>query len=123
MLSWKVIYERNRKIEWKDIFEGGYWEKIAKELKEKLDNREEWEKHFKTKLMSMYWCRSEYEVVITSWPPFVSRNNLDIMNIEAHEQSNRVGINAHLDVAKKINVFDQLNANWEVFIDYVWDNI
>lgn len=123
MLTWKVIYERNNKIEWKDIFKGGYLERIAKELKDELGNRDEWEKHFKTKLMSIYWCRSEYEIIITSWPPFISRDNLDIMNTEAHNQSNKVRVNALLDIAKKINVFDQLNANWEVFADYVWRSI
>lgn len=130
MLSWKVLFEdfNSHKIIDYDIFKGGYWERTARELKTEFPDRKEWEDHFRTKLMSMYWARAEYEVVITSWPPFIEVNENQKLQDEVIEREKIWGskpyrINITPTVARKIDIFEQLNMNWDIFIDYVWRNI
>ena len=77
--------------------------------------------------MYQYWSRSEYEVVVTSWPPYIKVENIEEMKSEVEKHNSecnweQVRISPTLTVAKKIDVFEQLNMNWEQFIDYVWEN-
>lgn len=123
MLSWNVLFEdfNKREIVTYDIFEGGHYEKIAKELKKKTNSKEEFVEEFRIKLMSQFWSRSEYEVVVTSWPPYIKRRELD--RLIAKEKDCKYGTNVELEVGKKIDIFNQLEMNWDQFIDYVWNNI
>ena len=130
MLSYKVFYENFNKKEIVnyDIFKSGHWEKVACELKEVFPNRKEWEKHFRTRLMSQYWSRSEYEFIATSWPPYITTDKVDEMKREIKEHTEKWGnppyrINPPLIVARKIDIFEQIDMNWKVFADYVWRNI
>lgn len=130
MLSWKVILEEfnTRKIYFHDIFESGYWEEKARELKETFSNRKAWENHFRIQLMSRYWARSEYEVVVTSWPPYINVEDIEKLQEEVNEREKTWGTKPYKiyvtpTVAEKIDVFQQLEANWHVFADYVWSNI
>ena len=62
MLSWNVLYEdfNKKEIVYYDIFKGGYFEGIAKDLKERVSSKELFAEEFRIKLMSMFWARSEY---------------------------------------------------------------
>lgn len=130
MLSWNVIMEdlNTRKITFHDIFKSGYWEEVAKKLKETFPNRKEWENHFRTRLMSRYGTRAEYEVVVTSWPPFINIDDIEKLQKEVEDREKTWGskphkVNINPTVAEKIDIFQQLDMNWHVFADYVWDNI
>ncbi|MBQ2388948.1 MAG: hypothetical protein II305_02725 [Clostridia bacterium] len=121
MLSWNVLFEdfNKREIVTYDIFKGGHYEKIAKELKKETNSKEEFVEEFRVKLMSQFWSRSEYEVVVTSWPPYIDKEELDRLN----QEDVKYRANVRLTVGKKIDIFNQLEMNWNQFIDYVWNNI
>ena len=121
MLSWNVLYEdfNKKEIVYYDIFKGGYFEGIARDLKEQVSSKELFAEEFRIKLMSMFWARSEYEVVVTSWPPYIDKEELDRLNQE--DIKYRTDVN--LTVGRKIDIFEQLKMNWQQFIDYVWNNI
>ena len=131
MLSWKVIMEdfNSHKIIYYDLFKSGYWEKVAKELKEEKHSVfQAWSDAFRQKLMSQYWSRSEYEVVVTSWPPYIKVDDVqklqdEIANREKTWGSKPLRVNITPTVARKIDILEQLDANWEVFSKYVWRNI
>ena len=130
MLSWKVFWEdfNKREIVYYDIFKNGYWEEKAKELKKKHPNFGQWTTAFRIQLMSQYWSRSEYEVIITSWPPYIETKELDRLCQEREEREKVWGskilrINPRLTTTRKIDIFEQLDMNWEVFTNYVWNNI
>lgn len=134
MPEFNVIIENNGNIEFRNFFEFGQWETIKEELKilnKKLiklhkDNfgpknpstanlksafdefaKEHFidrtfkfrdnltciddflEEKFKRECMYYFWSKCEYEVVIQSWPS--------------------------KDIEKKIDVYDQLEANWNIF--------
>ena len=131
MLSWKVIMEdfNSRKIIYYDLFKSGYWEKVAKELKEEKHSVfQAWSDAFRQKLMSQYWSRSEYEVVVTSWPPYIKVDDVQKLQDEIADREKTCGskplrVNITPTVARKIDIFEQLDANWGVFSKYVWRNI
>lgn len=130
MLSWKVFWEdfNKKEIVYYDIFKSGYWEKKAKELKKKHPKFEEWTTAFRIQLKSQYWSRSEYEVVITSWAPYIKIEEIDRLQKEINEREKTWGnkplcLNPRLTVERKIDIFEQLDMNWEVFVNYVWNNI
>ena len=48
--------------------------------------------------MYYYWSKCEWEIILSAWP---SRKDFN---------------------EEKIDVFDQINLNWDRFADYVWEN-
>lgn len=130
MLSWKVIWDdiNKHEIGTYDLFKSGYWERVARELKQTFPNRKEWENRFRTKLMSQYWCRSEYEVIVASWPPSIEiaeleRLNSEVRRYEENYEHKPYRVTPHIEKAEKIDIYSQLEMNWDIFIDYVWRNI
>lgn len=130
MLTWKIIMEElnSRKIIFYDIFASGHWELVARQLKEETTSREEWENYFRLRLQSQYWSRSEYEVVVTSWPPYIKTEDIQKLSDEVAEREKTWGskplkVNIAPTVGRKIDIFEQLDMNWSVFADYVWRNI
>lgn len=128
-LSWNVLREDFNKgtIEYYDIFKEGHWQETIESLMRSCNSKEEFAVELRKKLMYQYWSRSEYEIVVTSWPPYIKVENIDEMKseIERHNSEynwEQVRISPTLTVAKKIDVFEQLNMNWEQFINYVWEN-
>ena len=122
MLSWNVLFEdfNKKEIVYYDIFKGGHFEKIAKDLKERVSSKELFAEEFRLKLMSQFWARSEYEVVVTSWPPYVTQEEIKRLS---NEEIKYYRTDVNLDVRRKIDIFEQLQMNWQQFIDYVWNNV
>ena len=121
-LSYKVYFEdfNTREIVHYDIFSGDYWYNKAKDLKTAHPDFTEWRKAFQSELMSRYWCRSEYEIVLTSWPPYVERAELERLR---SEDLPKYRANIDLSVEEKIDIYDQIMLNADIFFNYVWNNI
>ena len=130
MLSWKVLMEdfNKREIIEYDIFKSGHWERTASMLKHDIPDRKKWEEAFRIKLMSQFWARSEYEVIVTSWPPYIKTEEMDKLQKEVEDREKTWGIkpikvNVNPTVARKIDIYEQLRMNWDNFIDYVCRNV
>ena len=72
-----------------------------------------------------FWARSEWEVIITSWPPYVSFSEVNRLTDEINNYSELTDreptlLMTKLNVAEKIDVFDQLKLNWDILIDYLY---
>ena len=124
-LSWKVFKEDNGHIKDYDIFKNTYWVEVVETLAKETKNKAEFEEAFRIKLMSMYWSRSEYEVVITSWPPYISKEELVKLSYEQDRYYNeyskfQVRHNVSLTTTRKIDIYEQLQLNWKQFINYVY---
>lgn len=104
MLHWYVYVEdwNAKEIRKYDVFGGGYLEDELIKIRKKIgDNREEFVEQLRRELMYHYWSKCEWEVIMTSWPPDTTGRFKD----------------------KKIDVYDQIQMNWDVFADYVWTNL
>lgn len=100
-MKWNVyIYNINqKKIEPFNIFD--HWrfvEDVKKDIK-KYKNKDEFADKLKSELMYFFWSKAEYEIIIAPW---------------CGGDRGRDSI--------KIDVFDQVMMNWDVFVDYVWKN-
>ena len=101
--------------------------KIYKEHKKKPLTFDEFAEKVKRALINEYWSRCEYEIVITSWPPYVENDEIDRLNKEREEHLKEWGkfyrTNVNLSVGEKIDVYTQIMLNWSHFINYLWNNI
>ena len=48
--------------------------------------------------MYYFWSKCEYEIIITCWPKWDKFKE------------------------EKIDVYSQLNLNWDKFVNYIWEN-
>lgn len=123
MLSWYVYaYDHNKKsIERKDIFKGGYWKEVIDALMNQCRSKDEFSAKFKQKLMAVYWHRSEYEVVVSHWPSYVSPDEAKRLSGEVNKNPDATHFNVNVENSIKIDIFSQLMLNWPQFIDYIWN--
>ena len=128
-MEWNVFNEdfNSREIGVYNIFNHcRFAESVKKLLKEKI-TKEEFAEKLRRELSYNFWAKCEYEVVITSWPPYIDKKELDRLNAEYEEYNTKWGrypykINVCPDVGKKIDIYSQVMLNFNVFCDYVWSH-
>lgn len=140
MISWKVFNEdiNKRKIVEYDVFTHyNFLKGLSKVFKDidKLEKTEESQKKIEAEFnervrrecLYYFWGKCEWEVVLTSWPPYITVEEIDRLNkeVEDHvknwESPARV-VSPNLDIDMKIDVYDQLQLNWNIFLQYVKDH-
>ena len=129
-MVWNVYREdfNNRAIVKYNIFNHrGFAQDVNKLLKEDI-TKDEFIERLKRSLMYWFWCKSEHEVVITSWPVYIDKAELDRLNTEHEEYNNKWGhypykINVSPDVGEKVDIYSQITSlNWDIFVNYVWNH-
>ena len=100
MLEWYVYLEdvNNKKIIKYNIFNHYSFCQDLKDIIKKIKNKDEFSEKVKRSTIYYFWSKCEYEILITTW-------------LERKDFKD-----------KKIDVYDQLELNWDRFIDYIWDN-
>lgn len=99
-LEWNVYVENinRRQIEVYNIFEhGGFKKDCDKAYKEYKNSFQKFTESVKRSLMYYFWSKCEWEIILSDFPP-----------------SDRFK-------KKKIDVYDQVMLNWNLFINYVWE--
>ena len=100
MLEWNVyIADFNRKrIEQYNIFNHSGFSKDVKQAYNSFkDDFEAFCKQLDNALMYYFWCKCEWEIVLSDFPPSDSFK------------------------AQKIDVYSQVKLNWNIFAKQVWD--
>lgn len=128
-MEWNVYIENvnNKKIVKFNIFNHYVFNREIEDVLKKNTSKEAAEKQIKSLLMYYYWSKSEWEIIITSWPPHTSQEGLLKMNKESEMFQRNYGkppvsVGTQLEVAEKIDVYNQVMLNWDVFFNYVWSN-
>lgn len=100
MLKWYVYLENvnGRSIVTYNVFKHFNFYKDVKEAINQIENKQDFSERIQRIARYYFWSKCEYEVLITSW---IANNNFK---------------------DKKIDVYDQLELNWDRFIDYIWEN-
>lgn len=75
-------------------------------------------------LMYYFWSKCEWEVVISSWPVFITPEELNHINKELEEHKSKWGstpykLNVSPDVSEKVDVYSQIMLNYNAFIEYI----
>ena len=100
-LKWNVFYYNINKHEIAtfNIFDHyKFNEDVLKSLK-KFKDTDEFAEQLRRDLMYYFWCKSEYEVIISPW---CGRRSDDE------------------DI--KVDIYTQVMNNWDVFLDYIWNS-
>ena len=127
-LVWNVFNECNGEICPLNIFEHNYkfLEDLLTAKRKYKNNFEGFAEHVRKSLQYYYWSKSEYETVITTWPPYIESEELNRLNKEKHEREirNRPFYRdvVNLTTRYKIDIYTQVMMNWDRFIDYIWNN-
>lgn len=80
-----------------NIFEHSGFRHNIKEASKRSNSKSEFRRELEHNLRYYFWSKYEYEVIIAEYT---------------------IGDG----VVKKIDVFSQVMLNWNVFVDYVWNN-
>lgn len=99
-LEWNVLYYdfNARKITTSNVFDHGRFREEVIKLFSPTISRNEFSKKLRSIVMYYFWCKAEYEVIISPW----------IGDEEA---------------AVKIDISTQLVNNWEQFVNYTWNEL
>lgn len=128
-LVWNIFNKENGQIVCINLFEYNWVflrDGLLEAKKKYKDNFEAFADHIRRWLSHEYWSRSEYETVITSWPPDVKSEEIDRLVKERAERLEKYGNfyreSVNLEVGYKIDIYTQVMMNWDRFIEYVWNN-
>lgn len=124
------VYVENlnkRKIEKYNVLNDGIVEEVLSRV-DKMADKESFAEVVEQILMYHYWSRSEWEIVLTDWPPHISKEELSRLNAEQEAHFKEYGAYPYghavnPTVSEKIDVYDQVMLNWNIFIDYAWENL
>jgi hypothetical protein len=129
-MEWYVTYQDFNSQKFKRINILKYYEDFIKKLKKKVNSYEEFAKELRSEMMSRYWSRCEYEVVLKkengrlymlSWPPRENEVGVDITEDRLFDWNgffDKVIENRVSKAECKIDVYDQLRYRWDAFVDY-----
>lgn len=128
-MVWNVYCEdfNRRAIVKYNIFDHGGFAQDVKNMFKIDVSKDIFAEQLRRLLMYWFWGKTEYEVVISSWPVYIDKAELDRLNTEYEEYNNKwdhypYKINVVPEVGKKVSVYDQVMMNWEQFVEYVWSN-
>ena len=82
----------------------------------------------KNNLMYYYWSKAEWELVVTSWPPYITLEEVDKVNNEIDKYEKEYGHKPYIahfspTIGEKVDVYDQVMLNWDIFVEYVLNHI
>ena len=100
-LVWNVYVDdfNGKKIQVYNIFRHGYfYDDLKKTAKKYKEDRVRFEEEVRRDLMYYFWSKCEWEIILSGWP--------------AHDNFEE----------EKVDVYSQVMLNWEVFINYLWEN-
>lgn len=120
-LIWNVFNEENGKIKVINLFEYNWvflWEGLLYAKKHYSEDFVKFAENVRSKLQHEYWSRAEYETIITSWPAYITKDELD--RVKQEDVKYKAVVN--LGVGYKLDVYTQVMMNWDRFIEYVWAN-
>lgn len=128
-LEWNVYISdfNSKKIKTYNIFNHGSFAEDVKKLCKEDITKEEFSEKLRKCVQYRYWSKAEWEIILTSWPPYIDEKELDRLNTEHEEYKTKWGhspyaLDVRPTVGEKIDVYDQVMLNWSAFIDYVWNN-
>jgi hypothetical protein len=132
-LSYYVYVENvnKKKIEKYNVLNDGFIEDVLKRIKLidgdiKFTDKKRFAEQVESALMSRYWCKSEWEIILTDWPTHITTDEVSRLNNEVDDYKKEYGkdpysLCVNLRTEEKIDVYDQVMMNWNIFIDYFWE--
>lgn len=142
MLCWNVYVSdfNSGRIKTYNIFQHhGFYDECVKAKKKHKDDKEGFGKDVHGWLTYYFWSKCEWEVILDHWPSGEIYNMRKVLTLEEiyHDLKYpedklfsapdrrfeiRVFPEHNRFREEKIDVFAQVENNWDVFIDYLWEH-
>lgn len=121
-MCWNVFYEdvNAREIKIWNVFNHSRFAAEVKECARQKMDKSGFGAELKHIAMYYFWSKSEYEVVVTSWPPYITRfeaNQIKQADLPTYRQT------VNLECGNKFSVYEQLAMNWDAFVAYCWKEL
>ena len=107
----------NNSIYTYNVFDHYRFEEEVLETLHKDLTYDKFSKRLRSIAVYFFWCKTEHEIVITSFPPYINKKEAKRIGKEDIKYRTHVT----LDCGKKIDIYSQLQLNWDRFVDYVWN--
>ena len=127
-LEWNVFrYDFNaRKIETYNVFNHGSFYNDVMKIPRK--NKLEFAEKLRREAQYYFWSKCEMEIVMTSWPPYIDESEYQRLTKERNEHIEKRGdaprvLNVCTTVGSKIDIYEQLMLNWDMFVEYTWNTL
>lgn len=119
-LEWNVYRDNfmNECIEVFNVFDHFSFYQDCCKIKKKFTNINDFSEQIRKSLMYYFWSKAEHEIVITTWPPRVNKQEVERLRNEVVNVRTYV----NLTTGVKIDIFKQIELNWDKFINYLWNN-
>ena len=125
-LEWNVFRHdfNGKKIVTYNVFEHSSFLASVKKLRK---DKETFSEQLRREAQYYFWSKCEHEVIITSWPAYISKEEYDritreITSIENKDKVIRI-VNIAPTVGSKIDIYEQLMLNWNKFVEYTWNTL
>lgn len=147
MLCWKVYVGNfnTGEIEKYNIFDHvSFYNDCVKAKKKFKDDRDGFEDEVRRSLMYYFWSKCEWEIILDHWPSGEYYKMRKVISLQKlYDAFNAVGegypedklpatMDRRLEIrvfpennqfqCEKIDVYEQVISNWEIFIDYLWNH-
>ena len=136
-MCWNVKYFDYNAKQVEDYNVLAYMKDRIKKLKKKYKTKEEFSEYFNTLMMSKYWSRCEWELIIeiendrVILYPWVGVVDPKSMAVDVTDNNNntfdwKTFAKEHIKKQvyhnkAKIDAYEQLKFKWDDFITYVWE--
>jgi hypothetical protein len=116
-----------RKIEKYNVLNDSIVKEIRKRTKG-ISDKSVFAKIVEQILTYHYWSRAEWEIILTDWPSRISVSEISRLNQELdfyrkEYNSSPYSLTVNLATEEKVDVYDQVKLNWDIFINYLWENL
>lgn len=129
MLTFNTIVDdfSSRKIETYNVFEHARFVRDLYKNTKNIKTKEEFGVVLKSELMYNFWSKCEWETIITSFPTGITVDELNRLNTQYEREKAEYGrepysLCVNLKTEIKIDVYTQVMNNWDIFLDYTWNN-
>lgn len=119
-MQWNVYrysINRNKVVSFNIFDHGSFYNDIKEDFKQ-CSNKEEFAKKLRSNVFYYFWCKSEHEITISSYPPYITEKELDRLK---QEQSGKY-FSVRLDKGVRVDIYEQVMLNFNIFLDYTWSN-
>ena len=108
-----------------NIFNCVSFRERVQDILKKEKNYKKFKDELHTAVVCSFWCKYEYEIVLTPFPTTISLEEFNSLKKEYQETKNTYNREPkYLYTSprgyKKIDIYNQLMLNWDVFAQYVW---
>ena len=117
-LVWNVWRNdfNDKKIEVFNVFDHYRFREDVEKLMKSKPSYDELSEQLRKTAIYYFWSKCEYEVVVTSWPPRIGADEIQRIRNDSYPY----GTHVKLEIGSKVDVYSQLQLNWDRFVDYVW---